>query len=182
MPGCSAQTSAQVVGPPVLTSLSPLIACANDGNSRVGLNGGGFLFPRILVDNLEATLAFTCPPQSSIPFSTCDLLAIYSGTALPVGPGTHSVVVENGTLPPVRSQAATLTVAPGPPFVLGPNPGVVYNGVDRKVFVSISGLAGSIVSAGIVPWGGVGPEVPAKSVTAVAGGASRSTSASVAQG
>ncbi len=172
MPGCTAKTSAHVVGPPVLGSIAPGVTCASNRNTFIGINGSGFVNPRALLDGNEVRLALACPRIEPGSIPPCNQFYIWGGFALSRGPGTYTLSVENGTVPPVRTAATVpLTIAPGPPLVLGPSPGVIYNGVDRKVFVSIDGLTGSVVSAEFVPWGGVGDPVPAKSVTQVDGGA-----------
>ena len=172
MPGCTARTSAQVVGPPVLDSISPGVTCASNRGTFIGINGSGFVNPRVLLDGTEVRLQPVCPFSEPGTAGPCNHLDIWGGFVLSRPPGTYRLSVENGTVPPVRSAATVpLTIAPGPPLVGPPTPGTIYNGIDRKVFVSVDGLTGGIVSAEFVPWGGLGGRVPAKSVTQVDGGA-----------
>ncbi len=183
MAGCTAKTSAHVVGPPVLDSIAPVVTCASNRNTFIGINGSGFINPRALLQGSEVRLALACPRSEPGSIPPCNQFYIWGGFALSRGPGTYTLSVENGTVPPVRTAATVpLTIAPGPPFVLGPSPGVIYNGVDRKVFLSIEGLTGSIVSAEFVPWSGVGDHVAAKSVTEVDGGAWVEVGAGLAPG
>lgn len=153
--GCSGGTTVALAPRPVVATIGPAIACANSPTDLV-VAGSGFLRPSAFSDGQSLLVPVGCP-GSAAALPLCSEISVeYSGR---LGPGTHQLVIQNDTTPPVRSAPVSFTIAPGPATVHTPEPATVYCNAGRTVGVQIEGVTDAPAAVWIEPILPPGPAV-----------------------
>jgi hypothetical protein len=165
--GCTGTASLTLAAKPVIDGSVPLSMCGDD-LQVVRVEGTGFASASILVDAIQPSVLNSCTARSA---GLDCILGAFSGSDR-LSLGTHQLIIENRSSPPVRSEPATLTVTHGPPVVGEPSRTVIYSRAVHQLFVPVSNVTGRIVSARIVSAGFFSPSVAIPvDVAAVPGGA-----------
>jgi hypothetical protein len=150
-PGCTASATALSIGAPApavahsddLTIPAGLF-CPNTGRFIV-IEGASFFAPLVFIDGVQALETDVCSQGAPGTCSSFQVLPL-SGSG-PFAPGTHTVEVQNMSIPPVRRALASPVVFdPGPATARAPQPSVLFNGLERQVFVPIASQTGPIAS------------------------------------
>lgn len=157
-PGCTVSTTALSIDAPAPASvhsddpsLPTGLYCPNVGRFLV-VEGSGFQAPQVFVDGVPTVTINDCPQGAP---GTCSSFSFFVLASLSPPSGAHTVEVENRSVPPVRrALPAPVVFDPGPASTWPPQPSLLANALERKVFVPVSRQTGAIATVALQGPGG----------------------------